>query len=205
MKCALFILIFIFLGFAPTYASIELSADFSYNKQVFGDDRQNSSIERLYKGSIATYLFQYTALELNFSISEEVTTVEETIAVTGTTASITGYQNNVENTVYGIGIRQALAGKDSFIRPLISIGYAKQFIKSYTDYRFFDSTSGQAILVTTDLEKSRQESVFGTFTLQIRLSGRLAIRGSVNTVFPAFDFNKAKDSLKYLVGFTLIF
>ena len=42
--------------------------------------------------------------------------------------------------------------------------------------------------------------IFGSFVLKIGISQRLSIKGSVYTVFPAFDFNKAKDDLKYTLG-----
>ena len=199
--------LFLFLLFLVprAWGYVEFSAEFNYDKQVYGPDRNSSLVQRVYSGSIASYLFAQTALELNFSIREEITTDNNNIAVDGTSTSISGYQNNVENTVYGIGIRQALAGRGAFIRPMISLGYAKQFVRSYTDYRFTDNNTGQTVTVTDDIQKSRTDSVFATFVLQFRLTKHLAIRGSINTVFPAFDYDLAKDNLKYMLGMTWIF
>jgi hypothetical protein len=47
--------------------------------------------------------------------------------------------------------------------------------------------------------------MFGAFTLQLRLTERFSLKGSVKSLFPAFEFNKAKDNLKYLVGFSWVF
>lgn len=190
---------------SKAWSYVEFSADFSYDKQVYGPDRNSSLVQRVYSGSIASYIFAYTALELNFSVTEEITTDNNRVLVDGTNTSLSGYQSNVENTVYGIGIRQALAGRGAFIRPMISLGYAKQFVRSYTDYRFTDNSTGQTVTVTDDIEKSRVDSVFATFVLQFRLSKHLAVRGSVNSVFPAFDYDLAKDDLKYMLGLTWVF
>jgi hypothetical protein len=47
--------------------------------------------------------------------------------------------------------------------------------------------------------------MFGAFILQFKMTDRLSLKGSVKTLIPALAFNKAKDNLKYLVGFSWIF
>ena len=205
MKRLLCLILFCLFYLPKSYGYAEFSAQFQYSKQVYGEDRQNSVVDRTYSGSLATYLFgQYTALEFNYSVGEEITTQNETVPVDGTNTSLTGYQNTAENTVYGVGIRQAFASKRAFFRPMISLGYAKQFLRGYTDYKFTDTTTGTTVTVTDDIQKTRTDSVFATFSLQLRFTQHLAFRGSVNTVFPAFEYDQAKDGLKYLLGFTWI-
>ena len=88
---------------------------------------------------------------------------------------------------------------------MISMGYAKQFIEDSTEYTFEETTSGDRTTVRGDLSKQRVDSVFGTFALQLILSQGMALKGSIHTVFPAFEFSKAKDDLKYMVGLSIVF
>ena len=152
----------------------------------------------------AWYMWEYTALELNYSNSQEITTEKNTVALTST-LSITGTQNRVTNTVYGVGIRQSFAPKGARIRPTMSLGYATQEMQSISDYTFSDSVSGASTTVTTSVIKTRADSAFGTFALQLGITQTFAIRASVATVFPAFEWNAAKNNLKYLAGFNWIF
>lgn len=198
------LMLLLFALSSKSYAIVELSFDFAYQKQVYGAARQNNLVNRTYMGSWAYYFSNYTALELNYSNSQEITTEKNTVALTST-LSITGTQNRVTNTVYGVGIRQSFAPKGARIRPTMSLGYATQEMQSISDYTFSDSVSGASTTVTTSVIKTRADSAFGTFALQLGITQTFAIRASVATVFPAFEWNAAKNNLKYLAGFNWIF
>lgn len=182
----------------------ELSGNFAYDKTVYGSQRQNKLVSRTYSGSVAIYLFMSTALELNYSQSEDIQTDNtNTEIVSG--VRIKSTQNLVGTEVYGVGLRQRLAGKGAWLRPLISFGYAKQFKDSSTEYTILDETSGATTVINVDNGRSRVDSAFGTFTLQIRLTKTFSINGSVRTVFKAFEFDQAQDNMKYAAGFSWFF
>jgi hypothetical protein len=195
-------LVLLLLPLTELLALVELGGTYSYQRQRFGDGRQNSVTSKTYHGSMAIYLFNLTAIELNYSETEDIAEQNDNIPITDTTISVTKNSNIVRTTVYGIGIKQALASRKAFLRPTISFGYAKMFAVDGTDYTFYDSSNGNTILYRADRDRKRDESVFAEFALQIRLSSRFALKGSVKTVYPAFKGGLAKDNMKYLAGFT---
>jgi len=195
----------IFLSSAA-FGYSELNADFHYDRQVYGEGRQNSTVSRTYAGTLATYFTQNFAVEFNYSQTQNITTEHENIPVSGTTAVVDSTQNRVLNIVYGAGIRWLMTSRQSRIRPHISMGYATQEVESATDYTFRDTVSGTTYpTLTTPVEKQRIKSVFGAFALQIGITQYFAIKGSVQTVFEAFKTEKARDNLKYMVGVSWIF
>ncbi len=186
------------------FALFELSGEFGYKTQAYGSARENDITERTYSSSLAMYLFETTALEVNYSYSTSITNEHNRIAVTGTTVNIIGMVNTVESEVFGLGLRQLFASRKSVLRPMLSMGYAKQFVVDYTDITIEDSTGAVAELRTAQ-SRSKSDSVFASFSLELRLIKHMALRGSVQTVFPAFEFDKMKDYQKYTAGFTWIF
>jgi hypothetical protein len=185
------------------HAITELSASVGYDKKVYGSERQNNQVRKHLNSSVALYLFSNTAIELNFMTARETTTEKTSLRIQGTDIDLTGLENKVDTNVYGIGIRQALAGRNAIVRPFLSLGYAKQFVSDITEYTF-QGPLGVATL-NGGRNKRRIDSVFGTFTLQLRLTQTLAINASVRTLFPAFEFSEARDDLRYSAGFTWIF
>ena len=184
------------------WALTEINGEFGYQKQVYGNTKQNDVTTRTYSGAVALYFFNYTALELNFSQEENITTEHNTISITGTGYSVIGMQNKVKNYNYGVGLRQAFAGKGAWLKPTLSLGYARQFITDQSSYTFQNDASGASFESVDDPYKSRSDSVFATFGLQLALTKTMAFRFSVNTIFPAFEFDRAQDNMKYLAGFT---
>lgn len=195
----------ILLAANPAHALFELTGEFGYKTQVYGNDRQNDITERIYSSSVAVYLFEQTALELNYSYSDTITDEHQDIPITGTDVNIVGVVNTVESEVFGIGIRQLFANRKAMLRPLMSLGYAKQFTVDYTDITIQDADGGPTTLLRAEQSKNQSDSVFASFSLELRLMRFLALRGSVHTVFPAFEFDKMKDYQRYTAGFTWIF
>lgn len=197
-------ILFLFLSL-NAFAAVELSGNFGYGKTVYGAQKENDIVNRTYSGSLAFYFAQRTAIEFNFYHNRETTTNRTVIPISGTDLDITELQNKVHSNVYGVGLRQALAGRESLIRPLLSLGYAKQMIYDVTEYSFYNNDTNASFKFNDGETKSRSDSVFATFTLQIRITQGLSLNGSVQTVFPAFDFDLASDNIKYSAGFTWIF
>jgi hypothetical protein len=182
----------------------ELDLDFGYDKQIYGASRENSVVSRTYSAGISTYIFELTGIDLNFSSSKDTTSTNDRFTpVIGT--DIISTHSYVTTTVYGIGIKQMLLPKNNWVMPLLSIGYAKEFVNSSSDYTKEDTTTKIQSTSTYSVSKQRVDSVFGTFVLQFKLSDRFSLKGTVKTLFPAFEINKAKDNMKYLFGFSCVF
>jgi hypothetical protein len=180
----------------------EIDFNFGYDKQLFGASRQNSIITRNYSTSVAAYFFTLTALEFTYARNDEVFTYNESVAI-DVSRTIVSNQNTVDSDVYSIGIRQSLAPKKSLIAPMISVGYAKQFIQDSTDYTVDDNGTRTVYIIAKP--KRRIDSMFATFALKFNFTQTFSIKGSVNTMIEAFKYNQAKDNLKYSAGFSWIF
>jgi hypothetical protein len=198
-----YVLSFILISLCATSAQavVELDGEFSYRKQVYGATRQNDAVSRSYNGSMAIYLFDLTALEFSYMQNADITTEHNTIAI-NSAYSIIGFQNRVDSDVYGVGLRQALAPRGSRFRPIISLGYAKQFTYYQTNYDIRTESNGLVFTVNDSSGKSRVDSVTASLGLQIGLTERFALKCSVKTIFPAFKSGLAQDNMSYLAGFT---
>lgn len=185
-------------------AAFEFDFDFGYDKQIYGASRQNSVVSRNYSVGISSYLFDLTALDLNVSKNEDVTSQNDSYLV-APGVKVVGQTNNVQTNVFGIGLKQMLAGRGARITPIISAGYAREFVTSSGDITIEDSATLARTSILSAETKQRYNSVFGSFILQIKLTESFSLKGSVKTLFPAFDFSKARDNLKYLVGFAWMF
>lgn len=190
---------------AQSFAAYELSFDFGYDRQIYGVDRQNSLVSRNYSAGISAYLFDLTAIDLNYSNTEDTNSQNDRYHITGTTYDVIAQQNRSKTDVFGVGIKQMLVGRGSRIVPVISAGYARQFVTSSGDITIENSATSLKERVNVAETKQRYNSVFGSFTLQLKLTDRFSLKGTVRTLFPAFEFNKARDNLKYLVGFSWVF
>ena len=187
------------------FSYVETDLNFIYDKQIFGVDRDNFQVSRTYNLNLAWYLTARTAFEVGYGLGTIRTTENSSYEIDGTGFEIYGHENTVKNLYYSVGIRQAFSGRGSFIRPMVSIGYAKQEITDQTSYkiRLVGESEGTTLEQAAELMES--DSVFANLALTIRLSQYFSIKISAQTVFPAFDFNKAKDDLKYMGGIMWIF
>ena len=198
--------LFILLMFsAKTFAGVyEFDFDFGYDKQIYGSNRQDSVVSRNYSAGISSYLFDLTAIDLSFSNTSDITSQNDRYTV-ATGYDVVAQQNRVDTKVFGLGIKQMLAGRGSRIIPVVSVGYAREFVTSDGDV----TVENTSTLVRTPYylteTKQKANSVFGSFSLQIKLTDRFSLKGTMKTLFPAFSFNKAKDNLKYSFGFSWVF
>ncbi|WP_127714711.1 hypothetical protein [Halobacteriovorax sp. HLS] len=197
-------LIILFLISGNSLALIEIGSDFSYDRDIFGTNRQSKSTTRTWGGTIAAHLWSTTAIELNYYDTEDTTIVNETVSYTDLSISVLGQQTHIESKNYGIGLRQAFAPRKAFLVPSLSLGYAKIFKKTKTDYKIRNDSTGVTTTSVQPTLKTRDDSMFGTFSIKLRLSKRISLRGSVQTYIRAFDWDGAKDDLRYTVGFTCL-
>jgi hypothetical protein len=204
-KYKIVLMAFLLLSFPfKSFALMELDFDFGYDKQLYGAQRQNSVVSRNYSLGLSTYLFQLTALDFNVSSTQETSSQNDRYGI-ATGLDVVAAQNRVLTNVFGVGLKQVFASRGSRIVPVISCGYARQFVTSGGDISVQDTNS--LVISKFDLKESKQRynSVFGAFILQIKLTEQFSLKGSVKTLFPAFDFDKARDNIKYSVGFAWYF
>lgn len=203
MKRLSYIFLFLFINQAEALI-YEIGLDFSYDKQIYGNNRLNSQTSRTYSGGVSTYLFETTALDLNYSSSKDITTQNE-VYDAGGGFDLVGQQNRVETNVYGIGVKQMLLPRKYRLMPLVSVGYARQFITYETDLTLENRATDIRTSGSSGESKARVDSMFGAFILQYKMTDRLSIKGSVKTIFPSADWNKARDNIKYAFGISWIF
>lgn len=196
--------IFIFLLSINSFALLEIGGDFSYDRDVFGTDRASKSTSRTWGSTLAWHLWKYTAIELNYYHTEDTTIVNETVSYDDLSVSVLGQSTYVRSQNYGIGLRQSFSSRKAFLQPSISLGYAKMFSETSTNYKVRDDSNGSVSTSIQPTTKSRYDSMFGTFSLKLRLHKRFSLRGSMQTYIRAFDWNGAKNDLRYTVGFTCL-
>lgn len=195
------VLIAAFLLSFSAKALVEINGEYGLSTQKYGASRNNEIEATTIGGSVALYLFNTTAIELNYSQTETVTSENDVLTI-DSTYDLIGQENNVLVYSYGVGIRQAFADRKARFRPSISIGYARQFIRDTTSATFRNNTTGSTFIVNGRTSKTRDDSVFGSFNLELRLTQTVSLRGSVKTIFKAFEFDRAQDNVRYLVGFS---
>ena len=205
MKALLSILIFLLIPLkAFAVVGFEVDLDFGYDEQLYGTSHENSIVTRTYSGGFSTYLFNLTAIELDASRTYEVNTQNDRFTV-ATGFDLTSDCNTVKTDVYSVGIKQMLAGRNAFIQPAISAGYAKEFVTYGRVVTVQDTTTQIYSVKDLGTTKQRTDSMYASFILQFKITERLSIKGSVKTLFPAFNYNEAKSNLKYLAGLSWIF
>jgi len=182
----------------------EIALDFGYDRQIYGLKRQNSNVTRTYSAGLSTYIFDYTAIDFNASKSQDITTENERYTV-ATGIDLIGQQNRVSTTVYGVGLKQMFASRSAWLIPGISLGYARQFVEYQSDLTIENTSTSAKTTISGGTTSQKIDSVFGTFSLQFKMTERLSLKASVKTLFPAFEFNKARDNIKYAIGFSWIF
>lgn len=190
---------------AQSFAIVnEIALDFGYDRQIYGLQRQNSIVTRTYSAALSTYIFDYTAIDLSASKSQDITTENQRYTV-ATGIDLVGQQNRISSTVYGVGIKQMFAPRTAWLIPGISLGYARQSLDYQSDLTIENTTTKARTVLDGGTTQQKVDSVFGTFSLQFKMTERLSLKASVKTLFPAFEFNKARDNIKYSFGFSWIF
>lgn len=192
----------VFVWGQEAMAFTEFTGEFIYTKTVYGETRQNSMRYRRYGLVLVQYIFNLTGIEFNYNQASELTTENNSVEV-GQNVILSSMQNKTIVTNYGVGLRQSLAPYGSMITPGISIGYAKQIKNAKTGYTLSDGYTSSHIDVFHG--ETRNNAVFGTFSLKIALSRLMALTASVQTVFKAYEYNEAKNNITYTGGLSWIF
>lgn len=204
MKKVLLALCILFIA-NHAQAITELDLGFSYDKSVFGETRDDKSTSRTYRGSIAFYFFNMTAIEFNYSEKEDETIINNDTSGITSGLVISDESQTITTQTYGVGIRQALASRKAFLVPTISVGWARQKAQSRSTATIVNKTDSSRTVYDSGVSESEYDSVFGSFALKIRITKTMSLKGAVNTAFKAFEWDEARDQVSYSAGLTWIF
>jgi hypothetical protein len=193
--------IFTILFYSGTaFGSVELGGRFGLDRKVYGVQRDNKINSETYSGFISLYFFSTTALEFSLSRTKDLTVEKEDVTV-DTNLILDELTRKVETEVRTVGLKQLLVPAKWRVQPLIAIGYAKQIVKSETEYKFI-SNGTEITSVNTD-PKQEFDSTFASFILKIYLGKKISLSGSVKTIFQDSDYDNARNNIKYLVGLSI--
>jgi hypothetical protein len=200
-KCTLF-LITLCLS-SQAFAFMELAGTYYYSKQTYGTDNSSFSASRNYTGTLAWYMFEYTAIEGYYAVTED-TNFDDSDIVVDSTLSILSSKSKVLTTAYGFGIRQSLANRKARIVPAISVGIAKQKEDGEIVYKINDNG---AITTTDPVSDSVTESELSyvTISLKIKVTQTFGIKGSMTGTYPDFKISGEPDNIKYTAGISWVF
>ncbi len=188
-----------------SFAFMEITGEAGYDRFKYGASNENNVTTKSYSGTLAKYIFGYTGIEFSYSHSDERTleTTDQDLTEDSYNLTITERTGTIIRQVQGVGIKQAFAGRQARIRPMLSLGYARQTIKSSGNLTIIDHNDSDSQTVLA-LKKShlKSNSMYGSFSLQFSLTKTISLNLSVKSVFPAFKFSDAENDLRYLAGFT---
>ncbi|MAZ47264.1 MAG: hypothetical protein CME65_01795 [Halobacteriovoraceae bacterium] len=202
-----FILLFLMPTAVSGYVDLNLGYSFSV-RQINGVETESNpepgsaqTRSTGYSANIAWFVWEYTALEFNFSHTTE--NLIDDRAVTDGSITILKVDSTVITQVQGFGIRQAFASRKSRIIPSLSIGYAQFTTSGDTVYTLNDGSSEADLTIQQDQEVF--SSSYASFSLRFRLTQLMGFTVAAKTVMPDFEVDQAEDNITYTAGLSWIF
>lgn len=156
-----------------------------------------------YTASWAWYIWEYTALEFNYSETDQILEDDRAVVDSSSGITIKNVNSLVKTTTQGVGIRQSLAGRKSAIIPSISIGYAKLITSGNTEYTL--NQSGTDYELSLERDKEVYNSGYATFQLAFRFTKLMSLTLLAKSVFPDFKTEEAENNLTYSAGLSWMF
>ncbi len=205
--------LFIFLFFISTniygYVDFNLSYTFS-ERRVNGietdpnvDPGSARTTSEGYSVNWAWYIWEYTALELNYSSTTERLIDDRGAVSSDGTFTILEVDSTVLTQVSGVGIRQSFASRKSRIIPSIAIGYAKYTTSGTTKYSL--DQSGVEYTFKKEQDKVVYSSSYASFSLRFRITQLMGLTLAAKTVMPDFETSEAQNNVTYSAGFSWMF
>jgi hypothetical protein len=203
--------LFIFISFsAEAYVDLNLSYSFTKRKiegieNDLSDEDPGEAVTTTSGVSInwAWYVWEYTALELNYSTSDERLQDNRETTTDDTTITIKQIDSLVKTQVSGVGIRQSFASRKARIIPSLSIGYAQLTTSGTTTYLL--DNNGTEEELTIEQDKEVNNSGYVTFQIRFRLTQLMGLTLAAKSVMPDFDTDQAENNLTYSAGFSWVF
>lgn len=197
----------------PAYTYVDLSVNYTRSIQkVEGiettanpDPGAAITTTEGYTINWAWYIWEYTALELNYSQTKEQLLDDREVSATsgGIDFIIKEIDSTVLTEVAGAGIRQAFASRKSAIIPSLSIGYAKYTTSGTTKYTLdVDGTQGE---IEEEQDKEVFSSSYAAFSLRFRITQLIGFTLAAKAIMPDFKTEEAEKNVTYSAGFSWIF
>ncbi len=195
------------------HAYVDLQLGFSYStRRVEATDSEGEidpdlgeaqSTTRGFNVNWAWYIWETTAIELNYAESEE--RIEDSRSTTANSGAITikNTDSKIKTVTQGVGIRQAFASRKSTFIPSLSIGYARYITSGETTYLLSDS--GGDFEATIERDEETVNSSYATASLAIRITKLMRLSLSARTIVPGVEIEKADQNITYSGGLSWIF
>jgi len=151
----------------------------------------------------AWYMWEYTALELNYSRTSQRMQDDREFQTSDSSITIKKQDSTVITEVSGVGIRQSFANRKAAIIPSLSIGYAKYTTSGTTKYTL--DVSGTEYSIESEQDKEVFSSSYASFSLRFQFTQLVGLTLSAKTVMPDFETKEAENNMTYAAGFSWIF
>jgi hypothetical protein len=156
-----------------------------------------------YSANVAWYVWEYTAIEMNYSRTTQRLIDDREVATADDSITIKEVDSTVVTEVAGAGIRQAFAKRNSAIIPSISIGYAKYTTSGLSRYTLDDSGTEKELEIEQD--KEIFSSSYASISIRLRITQLISFTLAAKTIMPDFDTSLAENNVTYSAGFSWIF
>ncbi len=178
---------------------VEIDGSFSWENYYYGDNNVNQYNSNIYMASLALAPWSLTAFQFDFLQGQTILLADQDYPA-GVNNSVVYNKTDVETQTYGFSLRQAFTGSQSFIRPMVSLGWARRFSlnSGYTDYR--DNSSGEVTRVYQPEQNLKQDLTSLGLYLKIRVFNGFFLSLSLRTLFEGFQIAKANQNLRFFVG-----
>lgn len=187
------------------HAYVDLSIQYSIsNREAINDTNTEGELTTESKTISATwawYIWEYTALEFNYSKSEE--SQLNTRSFTDGTVTFNRIKSVTITEVKGAGLRLSFAKRRAFIVPSLSAGYA--LLTTSGDIEYDYEVSGTQRSLTNPVEEETSSSSYVTAGLRINFSKYMGLSITGKSVMEDFKFSEADKNITYLAGLSWIF
>jgi hypothetical protein len=206
------ILVTLFLS-STAQAYVDLQVGFSYSTrrieasnadgEIDPDLGEAQSTTKGFNVNWAWYIWETTALELNYAESEERIEDSRSTTANGGAITIKNTDSKVKTITQGVGIRQALASRKSTFIPSISIGYARYITSGETTYLLSDAVGDFEATIERDEETIN--SSYASVSLAIKITKLMRLALTARAIVPGVEIDKADQNITYSGGLSWIF
>lgn len=182
---------------------VELEGSYSYDQYYYGSNNENETYNNLFLGSLAFIPFSLTALQFDYVYGQTILLEDQDYLAT-TESEVVYSKRDIETQTFSISLRQAFTGSNSFIRPMISLGWARRFTfnSGYVDVR--DTITGEVTRLNQPQQDLKQDLTQLALYLKIRIFNGFFLSLSGRTLFEGFEIAKANQNLRLFIGFSWI-
>ncbi len=186
------------------FSLTDISLQYSYEEQKTSTLDESKNFSETYMGNIAFILFGGTALEFNYSRTNDSIVNDSDFNLDTGAGSVTikEVDGSVVTEVFGVGLRQSLLPRKWFIQPMLSLGYAKQISQSKNIYTY--NNGGQDLEITSEGDKVEADSSYVSLSIKFKFSRRFGLTVSGRSVMPEFELSEFGRNVRYTAGISLL-